>query len=91
MHIGLCREKSKLGLYIYIQPLVIILEIVLSIVDFLGFNGFIRVADMFKNNNAVAGIFGLVISIVYVLMAFLSSYVYFRIFKERSILTKALL
>ena len=67
------------------------MEIVISIVDFLGFNGFIRVADMFNNNNAIAGILGLVVSIGFLLVAVWSSYLYFRIFKERSILTKALL
>ena len=41
---GLCKDKSKLSLFIYIQPLAIIVEIVISIVDFLGFNGFVRVA-----------------------------------------------
>lgn len=91
MHVGLCKEKSKLGLYIYLQPIIIILEIVISIVDFLGFNGFIRVADKFQHNDAIAGIFGLVVSIVYLLVAALSSYVYVKVCRERSALTRALL
>lgn len=88
---GLCKEKAKLGLFIYLWPLVIIIMIVISIVDFLGFNGFIRVSYMFKNGNPAAGVFGLVVSIIYLILAVFSGYLYFRIFKEKSILTKALL
>ena len=69
----------------------IIIEIVISIVDFLGFNGFIKVSNLFNNNQAVAGIIALITSIVYLLVAVWSSYLYFRIFKQRSILTQALL
>lgn len=76
---GLCRDKSKLKLYIFIQPLVIIIEIVISIVDFLGFNGFIRVSRMFNDGTPLPAIFGLVVSIVFLLMAAASGYVYFRI------------
>lgn len=47
-HIGLCKEKSKLSLYTYIQPLVIVVEIVIAIVDFIGFNGFVKVAQLYK-------------------------------------------
>jgi ABC-type arginine transport system permease subunit len=65
--------------------------IVISIVDFLGFNGFIRVSKEFANEDKAGGAFGIVISIIYLCLAIGSSYLYFRIFRERSILTKALL
>ena len=44
---GVCRDKSNLKMYIIVQPIVIVLEIVISIVDFLGFNGFVRVSSNF--------------------------------------------
>ena len=78
-------------MYIYLQPLAIVIEIVISIIDFLGFNGFIRVANMFKIGAAAAGIFGLVVSILWLLIAAWSAFLYFRICKQRSILTQALL
>lgn len=65
--------------------------IVISIVDFLGFNGFIRVKNMFSDGNPAAGAFGLIISIIYLILVVWSAYLYYRIFRERSILTKALL
>jgi hypothetical protein len=90
-YIGLCKEKSKLGLFIYLWPLVVIIMIVISIVDFLGFNGFIRVSQMFKANNPLPAVFGLIVSIIYLVLAIFSGFLYFKIFKEKSILTKALL
>jgi hypothetical protein len=50
-------------------------------VDFLGFNGFIRVADMFKIGNGAAGVFGLIVSILFLLIAGLSGFIYFKICK----------
>jgi hypothetical protein len=42
-YIGLCKEKSKLGLFTYLWPFVIIIMITVSIIGLQGFNGFIRV------------------------------------------------
>lgn len=88
---GLCKEKSQLGLFIYLWPLIVIIMIVISIVSFLGFNGFIAVSYNFSVGNTAAAALGLIVSIIYLVLALWSSYLYFRIFKERSILTKALL
>jgi hypothetical protein len=60
-------------------------------VDFLGFNGFIMVADLFNAGYPLAGIFSLVVAIGFVAMALFSAYLYYRVFRERSFLTKALL
>lgn len=90
-YMGLCKEKAKLGLFIYLWPLVIVIMIVVSIVDFLGFNGFIRVSKMFAAGSAGTAIFGLIISILYLVLSLWSGYLYYRIFREKSILTKALL
>lgn len=78
---GLCKEKSKLGLFIYLWPLVIIVMIIASIVDFLGFNGFMRVSKYFNQNEPAPAVFGLVISILYLVLSLWSGYLYFRIFK----------
>jgi len=32
-------------MYVIVQPAIIVLEIAISIVDFLGFNGFVRVSN----------------------------------------------
>jgi hypothetical protein len=78
-YIGLCKEKSKLSLFIYLQPLVIIIEIIIAIVDFLGFNGFVKVAQEYNNGRGFQGTLGLVVSLIYVAMAFLSSNLYLRL------------
>ena len=78
---GLCKEKSKLGLFIYLWPLVIIVMIIASIVDFLGFNGFMRVAKYFNANEPAPAVFGLVISILYLVLAIWSGFLYFKVFK----------
>ncbi len=88
---GLCKEKAQLGLFIYLWPLVIIIMIVASIVDFLGFNGFIMVSKNFKNNASAPAVIGLVVSILYLVLSIWSGYLYYKIFREKSILTKALL
>lgn len=80
-----------LGLFIYLWPLVIIIMIIISIVDFLGFNGYIRVSRMFSEGNPLPAVFGLVVSILYDVLAIWSGYLYYKIFREKSILTKALL
>ena len=68
---GVCKDKSKLSLFIYIQPLVIIIEIVVAIVDFLGFNGFIRVSDLYAAGDGFTGTLALIVSIVYMCLALL--------------------
>jgi cytochrome c oxidase subunit IV len=45
---GLCHDPSNLKLYLLVQPIMILLEVVISIVDFLGFNGFVRVGENFR-------------------------------------------
>jgi hypothetical protein len=55
--------------------------IIASIVDFLGFNGFIRVSKYFNSGEPGPAIFGLVISILYLILAGWSGFLYFKIFK----------
>jgi hypothetical protein len=51
----------------------VIVEIIISIVDFLGFNGFIRVSQQYKDGHGFQGTLGLIVSIIYILLAVLSS------------------
>ena len=69
---GLCKEKSMLSLFIYIQPLAIVIEIMAAIANFAGFNGFIRVSQNFSAGNAFEGALGVITSIVYLVIAILS-------------------
>ena len=69
---GLCKEKSMLSLFIYIQPLAIIVEIMVAIAPFAGFNGFVRVSQNFSAGNGFQGALGVITSIVYLVVAILS-------------------
>lgn len=88
---GLCKSKSQLGLFIYLWPLAILIMIALSIVGFPGFNGFIQVSTQFNNKDVAGGVFAIVIAILFLSLAGFSAFLYYKIFRERSILTKALL
>jgi len=70
-----------------IQPIVIILEIVFSIVHFLGLNGFIRVHQLFEEGRSGAGMLALIVSLIFILIAVYSGFIYIRIARERSQLT----
>lgn len=90
-YMGLCKEKPMLGLFLYMWPLIVLVLLTISIIDFLGFNGFIRVHRNFSAHYVGNAVFGLIISIIFLAMALGSSVLYFQIFRQRSILTKALL
>jgi len=62
-----------------LQPIVIILEILISIVHFLGFNGFVRVGQLFGEGRGFAGFLALVVSIIFMSIALFSSFIYIRI------------
>jgi formate hydrogenlyase subunit 3/multisubunit Na+/H+ antiporter MnhD subunit len=81
-----------LGLFIYLWPIVVAAMITVSILGVPGFNGFIAVSLNFQpEGKKGAGVLGIIISLIYLGLAALGSYLYYRIFKERSILTKLLL
>lgn len=69
----------------------ILLEVVVSIVDFLGFNGFVRVGDNFSSGHGGAGVLGLLVSLCFLGMAGLSTLVMVRIVREKGSLTATLL
>lgn len=80
---GICRKEASLKIYFILQPIVILLEIVISIVDFLGFNGFVRAAQMFQQGRGGAGFIGLIVSIIFLAMAIYSAFILVKIFKGR--------
>jgi hypothetical protein len=52
---------------------VIIIEIIIAIVDFIGFNGFVKVAALYKQGgHAFAATLALIVSIIYLAVALLS-------------------
>ena len=69
----------------------IVLEIVAAIGNFLGFNGFVRVSEMFGAGRGAAAVFGLIVSLVFLAMAVFSGFIYFRIVKERAALKESLM
>jgi hypothetical protein len=73
-------------MFLILQPIAVILEIVGSIVNFLGFNGFIRVSEMFEAGRGGAGALGLIVSLLYLGMGIYSSFIYFRIVRQRAAL-----
>lgn len=73
-------------MFFILQPIVVILEIIASIVDFLGFNGFIRVSEMFGEGRGGAGALGLVVSLLFLGMGVFTSFIYIQIFRKRSAL-----
>jgi|JI61114C2RNA_FD_contig_21_2654471_length_574_multi_4_in_0_out_0_1 multisubunit Na+/H+ antiporter MnhG subunit len=87
---GLCRDKSYLSLFIYLQPIAIILWLAFSIINFLGFNGFIRVADLYNKGYSAAGTLSLIESLIFLGEALLGSFVYYKICGIRSSLASKL-
>ena len=87
---GLCREKSKLNLYFFIQPVIILVEVVISIIGYVGFNGIIKIVNLFENDQVIAALFALVVTIGFLCMAGFSTFLYVKVWRERSVLTKLL-
>jgi multisubunit Na+/H+ antiporter MnhG subunit len=70
-------------MFLILQPIAIVLEIVGSIVDFLGFNGFMRVSEMYKAERAGAATLGLIVALLYLAMGLYSAFIYVKILRER--------
>lgn len=73
-----------------IQPIVIIIEILFSIVNFLGLNGFLRVNKMYDEGQPGAATLGLIVSLIFLSIAAYSTFIYIRIARERKDLTSNL-
>lgn len=70
-------------MYLILQPIVIAIEVVASIGDFLGFNGFVRVSELFKDGDGGAAVLGLIVSLIFLGMAAYSSFIYVKIVLQR--------
>ena len=80
---GVCRPAASLKMYLILQPMAIVLEIIGSMVDFLGFNGFMRVSEMYKAERGGAATLGLIVSLLYLAMGLYSAFIYAKILRER--------
>lgn len=87
---GICRDKSYLSIFMYLQPLAVILWLTFSIVNFLGFNGFIRVASLYSGGYSGAGTLSLIESLLLMGNALLGSYLYYKIWVIRGSLASKL-
>lgn len=63
-----------------------VLEVIGSIVDFLGFNGFIRVSELFKEGRGGAGVLALIVSLLFLAMGVYSAFIVFIVWKRRAAL-----
>ena len=80
---GICKAGNSLKMFLILQPIVVVLEIVVSIVDFLGFNGFMRVSEMYKAGRGVAGTLGLIVSLLFLGMGLFSAFIYITVLRNR--------
>jgi hypothetical protein len=76
---GICRDKSILSMYMYLQPIAIILWIIFAIINFLGFNGFIRVNLLYFGGYGAADMLSLFGSLLSLGNAILGSFVYYKV------------
>lgn len=76
---GICKDKSILSMFMYLMPIAIICWITFSIVNFLGFNGFIRVNLLYKADYSAAGTLSLIESLLFLGDAILCSFLYYKI------------
>lgn len=65
------------------------LEVIGAIVDFLGFNGFIRVSELFKEGRGGAGALALIVSLLLLAMAAYSAFIVFIVCRKRTSLKLA--
>ena len=65
----------------------VVLEVIFSVVNFLGLNGFIRVNKMFDEGRHSAAVLGLIVSLIFLSIAVYSSFIFVRIIRERKELT----
>ena len=80
---GLCKKAGNLKVYLIAQPILIVLELIISITNAFGFNGFIRVHHLFHDSMHLAGVLAIVVSMIFLLTALFSGFIFVRIFRER--------
>lgn len=53
----------------------------ISVIGYIGFNGIIKIVNLFENSQIVAGFFALVTTVGFLGMAAFSTYLYVRVWK----------
>ena len=76
--------------YVIGQPILTVLLILISIVNVFGFNGFIRVSQLFSDGHGFAGVLAIVVSLVFMGAGLFSGFIYFRVMRGREELTSDL-
>ena len=74
-------------MYIVLEPVAIILLLIGSIVNFLGFTGFIRVSKMFDEGHGAAGAIGVVVALLFLGLSIYSGVIYVLILRRKKDLT----
>ena len=77
-------------MYIFLQPVAIALEILVSIISIFGFNGFVRAHSLFSEGNNMTGVLSVIVALIFLLLGVFSGFIYFRVLRERVELTSDL-
>ena len=78
-------------MYIVLEPIAVILLFIGSIVNFLGFNGFVRVHKQFEEGHGTAAVLGLVVALMFLALSLYSAFIYVLILRRKKDLTSSLL
>lgn len=74
-------------MYLILQPFVILLEILISILGVFGFNGFVRASHLFQLGKGFAGTMSVIVSSIFLGAGLFSTFLYVRIIREKGQLT----
>ena len=77
-------------MFFILQPILIVLEVAISITNAFGFNGFIRVHQLFDLEKKFAAILAILVSVIFLATAIFSTFILVRIFREKEKLTSDL-
>ena len=68
-----------MGIYIYLEPILIGLWVTFSIANFLGFNGFIQMVALFNDGFKAPAVLSLLESLLFVVCACISAFCYYKV------------
>lgn len=84
---GLCKDRGNLKVYLILQPIMIVIQFIISITNAFGFNGFIRSSYLFTWGKVFAAILAITVSIIFMSCGIFSSFIYFKIVRRKEELT----
>lgn len=88
---GICQDSSNLKLYFITQPIAIVLEAVISIVNFFGFNSFLRATNLFQQEKNFSAVLAIMVSVIFLVIALFSTFILVRMVRERRELTASMM